>query len=123
MILGWIFVRPIPFPVPDGVNTLEGAVPAPHPTSSTRRSYFERGDGSDARLLPDNELDRDNKTYVQLPRQHAQAMSIASCGEVGISALSKNELPDIGGKELFMSSRFWLLFSLQSLCESRTHVT
>ena len=123
MILGWIFVRPIPLPVPDGVNTLEDAVPAPHPTSSTRRSYFGRGDGSRARLLPDNELDRNNKTYVRPPRQHARSVSMASCGEVGVGALSKNELPDIGGKELFMSSRFWLLFSIQSLCESRTHVT
>jgi len=117
MILGWFFVRPIPLPTPYGVNAIEGGVSAPRPTSSTRRSYFERGDDSDTRLLPDNELDLD-ESYVQSPRHHARTVSIASCGEVGISVLSENELPDISGKELLTSLNFWLLFSITSLRES-----
>ena len=116
MILGWFFVRPIPLPTPYGVNTIEGGVSAPRPTS-TRRSYFERGNDSDMRLLPDNELDLD-ESYVQSPRQHARTVSIASCGEVGISVLSENELPDISGKELLTNLNFWLLFSITSLRES-----
>ena len=116
MILGWFFVRPIPLPSPNSANTLEGGAPAPRRNSSALRSYFERGDNSDARLLPDNELGYD-ETYVQPSRQHARTVSVASCGEVG-TGLLENELPDISGKELFMSSEFWLLFSITSLCES-----
>ena len=117
MILGWFFVRPIPLPTPNGANVVEGGIPAPRPTSSTRRSYFERGDDSITRLLPDNEFDLD-ESYVQSPKHHARTVSIANCGEVGISALSEDELPDISGKELLTSLNFWLLFSITSLRES-----
>ena len=98
------------------MNAAEGGVPAPR-SNSTRRSYFEGGDDSITRLLPDNELDLD-ESYVQSPRQRARTMSVASCGEIGLGALSENELPDISGKELLMSLNFWLLFSITSLCES-----
>ena len=115
MILGWLFVRPIPLPTPDGVNTLEDA---PYPaSSSTRRAYFERSDDSSMRLLPDNEPDHD-ETYVQSPKQHARTVSITGCGAVGVGVLSENEPPDVHGKELFMSPKFWLLFSITSLRES-----
>lgn len=114
MILGWFFVRPIPLPTPNGVNAIEGGVPVPR--SATRRSYFDGGDESVTRLLPDNELDLD-ESYVRSPRQHARTVSVASCGEVGVSALSENEQPDISGKELLTSPNFWLLFSITSLRE------
>lgn len=117
MVLGWLFIRPIPLPIPNGASTLEGGIPAPRHATSARRSYFEGSDDSGTRLLPDNELDYD-ETYVRSPRQHARAVSVASCGEVGTSVLPENELPNISGKELFMSLNFWLLFSITSLRES-----
>jgi len=110
MILGWLFICPIPPPTSDGVNTPEGAIPAPRPT------YFGRSDDSAMRLLPENELDYD-ETYVQSPRRHTRTLSVASCGEVGTGVLSENEQPDVSGKELFMSHKFWLLFSITSLRE------
>lgn len=115
MILGWLFIRPIPPPTSDSVNTPEGAIQAPRPTSS--RVYFERSDDSATRLLPENELEYD-ETYVQSPRRHTRTMSVASCGEVGTGDFSENEQPNVSGKELFMSPRFWLLFSITSLRES-----
>jgi len=96
------------------MNAFEGGAPAPRPT--TRRSYFEGGDESVTRLLPDNELDLD-ESYVRSPRQHTRTVSVASCGEVGVSGLSENGPPDINGKELLTSPNFWLLFSITSLCE------
>lgn len=116
MILGWLFVRPVPLPTPDGTATPEDGVPALRPTPSARRAYFQRGDDSGTRLLPDNELDHD-ETYVRPPRRRTRTLSIASCGGVGTGVLSDNESSDIGGKELFKNHKFWLLFSITSLCE------
>ena len=110
MILGWLFIRPIPPLTSDGVNTAEGAIPAPRPT------YFGRGEDSSMRLLPEDEFDCE-ETYVQSPRQHTRTLSVASCGEVGTGVLSENEQPDVSGKELFMNHKFWLLFSITSLRE------
>ena len=110
MILGWIFVRPIPLPIQNGVNTVEDG-------SSPRRSSFEGASDSATRLLPDGEFGYD-ETYVRSPKQRARGVSITSYGEVGTSTPSENELPDISGKELFMNPRFWLLFSITSLRES-----
>ena len=114
MILGWLFIRPIPPPTSDDVNAPEGAIQAPRPTSS--RVYFERSDDSATWLLPENELGYD-ETYVQSPRRHTRTLSVASCGEVGTGVLPENQQPDVSGKELFMSPKFWLLFSITSLRE------
>jgi hypothetical protein len=117
MVLGWFFVRPIPLPAPSGVNTLENGLPAPRSPSSPWRSYFERGDDSGTRLLPDNELDN-GENYVRSPRRHARAVSIASCGEVVASAHPEDEQPDISGRELLTNIDFLLLFTVMSLRES-----
>ena len=119
MILGWLFIRPVPPPTSEGTTTLEGAIPASRPNS---RAYFERGDDSATRLLPDNEFDYD-ETFIQSPRLHTRTLSVASCGEVGTGVLSEIEQPDVSGKELFTSLKFWLLFSITSLCEFQTYVT
>lgn len=104
MILGWVLVRPIPLP------TSTSRTP-----SSPWRSYLENGDGSNARLLPDNEHEG---SYVRSPKRRARAVSIASCGEVVASGLPGDELPDVSGKKLLMNYDFWLLFTIMSLCES-----
>ena len=104
--------------MPDGANIVKDEVLPSRRTSSAQRIYFEGGDDNATRLLPENELDVD-ESYVQSPRQYARTVSVASCGEVGISAFSENELPDISGKELFTSPKFWLLFSITSLRKSQ----
>lgn len=116
MILGWFFVRPIPFSTPNDVDTPENGLPAQRTASSPWRSYLERGGDSGTRLLPDNEFDYD-ENYVRSPRQHARVVSIASCGELVTTANSEDELPDINGKELLINPEFWLLFTIMSLCE------
>lgn len=68
-------------------------------------------------MLPEDEFDLD-ESYVQSPTRHARTVSVTSCGEVGVGALSGNEQPDISGKELLVNLDFWLLFSITSLCES-----
>ena len=93
---------------------VEDGTPALRPTS--HRSYFERDGDSDTRLLPENEFDLD-ESYVQSPTRHARTVSVTSCGEVGVGALSDNGLADISGKELLVNLDFWLLFSITSLRE------
>lgn len=116
MILGWVFVRPIPLPTSGGGDTLENGTLSQRPNVSTWRSYLQRGDDSDMRLLPDGELDHD-EGYVWSLGGHARAVSMASCGEVVAGSLSDNEAPDLSGKELLTSLDFWLLFTIMSLRE------
>lgn len=114
MILGWLFIRPIPLPTPSDTNTENDGRASR--TAPPWRSYLERGDESDTRLLPDNELEYD-ESYVRPPR-HARAVSMGSCAEVIALPHSESELPDISGRQLLMNRDFWLLFTILALRES-----
>lgn len=111
MILGWLLIRPIPFPTPSNTNTENDGRTSR--TAPPWQSYLERGDDSDTHLLPDNELDYD-ESYVQPPR-HARPVSIGSCAEGIAVPYPENEVPDISGWQLLMNRDFWLLFIILAL--------
>lgn len=110
MILGWLFIRPIPLPTSSNTNAGNDGRAS---RTATWGSYLERGDDSDTHLLPDNELDYD-ESYVR-PSRHARAVSIGSCAEVIGVPHPESELPDISGRELLMNRDFLLLFVILAL--------
>lgn len=130
MIIGFFLVRPIPLPIYESVSSVEHGVVSVAPADAL--AIFQHENASQTPLLftaeePPSPSDAPlSSTSLELSptrssvseTNHRRSRSHIHPPSFGNAVKMLETLPNIHGKQLWMSGDFWLIFVIMSLCAS-----
>jgi hypothetical protein len=114
MLLGFVFVRPVPLPEQESSQFLDGDGDVREPALSPGLQHLDR---SRTPLLNEDSINRYVRTDITTDVEHSN--SVRGVTEVARSVQVSNQklsMPlNIHGKALLRNLDFWLLFSISSM--------